>query len=52
MAPTHPRDTLPRPTESESARPAEAPVVWPDPSPLDAWWQRVMHSDRPHRSVA
>ncbi|MFI9408708.1 hypothetical protein [Nocardia gamkensis] len=23
----------------------EAAVVWPDPSPLDAWWQRIMHTD-------
>lgn len=20
----------------------QVPVIWPDPSPLDAWWRRVM----------
>ncbi|MBF6231390.1 hypothetical protein [Nocardia farcinica] len=35
-------------TESSTtptARPAiegESPVVWPDPSPLTGWWERVM----------
>lgn len=24
------------------------PVVWPEPSPLEDWWHRIMHTD--HRS--
>lgn len=24
---------------------SDAPVVWPDPSPLSAWWQRVMRAE-------
>lgn len=34
-----------------------APVIWPDPSPLQTWWEAVMHggdlavarSSNPHR---
>ncbi len=23
------------------------PVVWPEPSPLDEWWQQIMHGTAP-----
>ncbi|WP_175647978.1 hypothetical protein [Nocardia donostiensis] len=32
-------------------RPGEAPVIWPDPSPLNEWWDHIMH-DRPRPSAA
>ncbi|BDT90791.1 hypothetical protein IFM12275_07670 [Nocardia sputorum] len=48
MARTDLRDPLPAPTESGP----EATVVWPDPSPLDAWWQRIMHADPVRRDAA
>ncbi|MFF7939774.1 hypothetical protein ACFZC5_08695 [Nocardia gamkensis] len=31
--------------ESATEVSPEAAVVWPDPSPLEAWWQRIMHTD-------
>ncbi|MEU2037231.1 hypothetical protein [Nocardia niwae] len=50
MACTDLPDPLHAPTESAAA--PEAAVVWPDPSPLDAWWQRIMHADPMHRDAA
>lgn len=29
------------------ALPEMNPVVWPQPSPLDEWWHRIMHDERP-----
>ncbi|MGK8522711.1 hypothetical protein ACRS6B_14615 [Nocardia asteroides] len=52
MARTEPRDPLPAPTESGPGISSETAVVWPDPSPLDAWWRRIMHPDPLRRDVA
>ncbi|MFC9897201.1 hypothetical protein ACFVMC_26230 [Nocardia sp. NPDC127579] len=32
----------------------ESPIVWPDPSPLDSWWEQVMGNKNrpPRRSIA
>ncbi|MGW4326884.1 hypothetical protein ACWEKR_13435 [Nocardia sp. NPDC004573] len=50
MARTDLRDPLPAPTDSGAA--PGATVVWPDPSPLDAWWQRIMHTAPVRRDAA
>ncbi|MEU4344604.1 hypothetical protein AB0H00_25630 [Nocardia sp. NPDC023852] len=47
MAPTEYRHTPPRPSTTEATGTPETPIVWPDPSPLDAWWRHIMHVDRP-----
>ncbi|MFI9634922.1 hypothetical protein ACIHAX_19770 [Nocardia sp. NPDC051929] len=46
MAATDPPDPMLTATETDAA------IVWPDPSPLDAWWRRIMHSDPVRRSAA
>lgn len=28
--------------ERNKRPPEDEPILWPDPSPLDMWWQRVM----------
>lgn len=43
--------TKPRAGEStmrsrDPVSPAEDPVHWPDPSPLNEWWQAVMKGNR------
>jgi hypothetical protein len=43
--------TKPRAGEStmrsrDPVPPAEDPVLWPDPSPLNEWWQAVMKGNR------
>ncbi|MEU8900619.1 hypothetical protein [Nocardia sp. NPDC048505] len=53
MASLDNRTTVPRPREDAESD-TETPIVWPDPSPLDSWWEQVMGPDaRPaRRSVA
>ncbi len=52
MASTEVRDPLLTHAEAAAGVSPEAAVVWPDPSPLDAWWNRIMHSDPTRRSAA
>ncbi len=51
MAPTEARDVRLAPAQSGPEAASEAAVVWPDPSPLDAWWRRIMYPD-PQRGAA
>ncbi|MGK8506620.1 hypothetical protein ACRS5S_00705 [Nocardia asiatica] len=52
MAPSEARDARLAPTRSGPGLASEAAVVWPDPSPLDAWWRRIMYPDPQHRDAA
>ncbi|WP_280257442.1 hypothetical protein [Nocardia abscessus] len=52
MASTEVRDPLLTHAEAAAGVSPEAAVVWPDPSPLDGWWNRIMHSDPTRRSAA
>ncbi len=52
MASPEVRGPLLTPAEDTVEVSPEAAVVWPDPSPLDAWWHRIMHSEPMHRSAA
>ncbi len=45
MASTEARDPMLATTETGTGASAEAAIIWPDPSPLDSWWRRIMHSD-------
>ncbi|MGQ4616009.1 hypothetical protein [Nocardia sp. R7R-8] len=45
MASTETRDPLLTATDAAGGVSAEAAIIWPDPSPLDTWWRRIMHSD-------
>ncbi|MET8652248.1 hypothetical protein [Nocardia aurea] len=39
--------------QREDIEPEDQPVVWPDPSPLNRWWEEVMGlSGRPRRPKA
>ncbi|MBF6167172.1 hypothetical protein IU486_20805 [Streptomyces gardneri] len=52
MARIEPRDPLLAPAEPGSGNSSETAVIWPDPSPLDAWWRRIMHPDPLRRDAA
>ncbi|MEU7632605.1 hypothetical protein AB0C34_21860 [Nocardia sp. NPDC049220] len=52
MAPPVSHPTAPKPFGLTLTAISESIVIWPDPSPLDAWWRHVMHIDRPRRAVA
>ncbi|MET9030822.1 hypothetical protein ABZW96_35180 [Nocardia sp. NPDC004168] len=52
MAATDPPDPMLTATETGAGISSDAAIVWPDPSPLDAWWRRIMHSDPVRRSAA
>ncbi|MGW4716597.1 hypothetical protein [Nocardia sp. NPDC004260] len=39
-------------TQAGAGISSDAAIIWPDPSPLDAWWRRIMHSDPVRRSAA
>ncbi|MBF6192384.1 hypothetical protein [Nocardia implantans] len=52
MASTESRHPNLAASEAAAGVSSEAAVVWPDPSPLDAWWRRIMHSDPVRRGAA
>ncbi|MER7452302.1 hypothetical protein ABTW96_18645 [Nocardia beijingensis] len=52
MASTEARHPKLAATEAGAGVSTEAAVIWPDPSPLDAWWRRIMHSDPVRRGAA
>ncbi|MEU7768429.1 hypothetical protein AB0B25_25420 [Nocardia sp. NPDC049190] len=52
MAPSVSHPIAPKPSDITPAGTSERIVIWPDPSPLDAWWRCVMYIDRPPRAVA
>ncbi|GAB2679506.1 hypothetical protein [Nocardia goodfellowii] len=43
-----------RPRQHTAEKDSETPIVWPDPSPLDSWWEQVMgrNAQSTRRSVA
>ncbi|WP_194818060.1 hypothetical protein [Nocardia sp. XZ_19_385] len=54
MASLDNRTPTARPRQNPAEADNETPIVWPDPSPLDSWWEQVMgrNAHPARRSVA